>query len=244
MNQKLQQAIQATRAGENKKAQYLLTQTLQEEPDNSQAWYLLSLLVDSEEKQAIYLQRVVALEPTHEKAQARLHVLATAVPIVEAVTPPTALPVGAASDSDYSVFSAAPDEAGDLPDWMKESAGDETAVDDDMLRTIDDLLLVTPETSAGIPDWLQEDALGEWLEEGEESGATAVAYTPETAPAITPSELAIAQEASPSQLPVPIAKKPATPAKKDDSTLTAVLIILTVLAVVIALILVYMLLNL
>jgi hypothetical protein len=93
MNQKLQQAIQAARVGDNKKAQYLLSQTLQEDPEEVQAWYLLSLLVDSEAKQTAYLQRTLALDPTHEKAQARLVELtapAVAAEVVEEAAPMSA----------------------------------------------------------------------------------------------------------------------------------------------------------
>ena len=72
MSDKLQQAIQATRAGDKKNAQFLLTQAIQEDPDNPQSWYLLSLLVDDKEKKQSYLTKVLDLDPDHAKAHQQL----------------------------------------------------------------------------------------------------------------------------------------------------------------------------
>jgi len=72
MDERLAQAIEATRAGQKKEAQLQLTRLLRDDPASVQGWYLLSLLVDSGEKQAAFLNKVVALDPTHEKARQRL----------------------------------------------------------------------------------------------------------------------------------------------------------------------------
>jgi cytochrome c-type biogenesis protein CcmH/NrfG len=72
MSDKLQQAIQATRAGDQKNAQFLLTQAIQEEPNNPQSWYLLSLLIDDKEKKQTYLTKVLDIDPEHEKAHQHL----------------------------------------------------------------------------------------------------------------------------------------------------------------------------
>jgi hypothetical protein len=68
MNQKLQQAMAAAQSGQLREAQILLTQILNEDPDEVQAWFLLSHLVDSEQQQSVYLKKVLELDPTHEKA--------------------------------------------------------------------------------------------------------------------------------------------------------------------------------
>jgi len=72
MNPKLQQAMSAAREGRSKEAQVLLTQILSQDPEEAQAWFLLSHLVDSEQKQLAYLKKVLALDPHHEKAAQRL----------------------------------------------------------------------------------------------------------------------------------------------------------------------------
>lgn len=123
MTQKLQQAIQLARSGDKQKAQYLLAQTLQEEPENAQAWYLLSLLVDSESKQTAYLQRVLALDPTHEKAQARLAELTPAIVIAE---PDWFEEEEPEEEVDWFAATAVAEpakpaeSAADLPDWLYE----------------------------------------------------------------------------------------------------------------------------
>lgn len=75
MNPKLQQAMSAAREGRSKEAQVLLTQILSQDPEEAQAWFLLSHMVDSEQKQIAYLQKVLALDPQHEKAAQRLALL-------------------------------------------------------------------------------------------------------------------------------------------------------------------------
>lgn len=72
MDQRLQQAIASARSGKEKEAQFLLTQLLKDNPEEVHAWFLLSHLVDSEQKQLAYLKKAVAIDPNHEKAAARL----------------------------------------------------------------------------------------------------------------------------------------------------------------------------
>lgn len=123
MSQKLKQAITATRAGQPKEAQILLAQLLQENPNNTQAWYLLSLLVDSPTKKQAYLQKVVALDPTHEKAHEQLAQLQTLpeaeMPVVKTAAPtpePSLPPAKAAAD-----WAADERDAESIPDWLKET---------------------------------------------------------------------------------------------------------------------------
>ncbi len=108
MNQKLQQAMAAAQSGKSREAQVLLTQVLSEEPEEVQAWFLLSHLVESKQKQLAYLKKVVELDPGHEKAVERLSELEMS----DARLP--------------AVGTAEPEEpiSGTLPDWV-------TAVDEE-----------------------------------------------------------------------------------------------------------------
>ena len=69
MDEKLKDAIAAVRAGDKDTAQRQLTALLDEDPQQDQGWYLLSLLVDSPQKQAAYLSKTLSLNPLHEKAK-------------------------------------------------------------------------------------------------------------------------------------------------------------------------------
>jgi cytochrome c-type biogenesis protein CcmH/NrfG len=72
MELKLQQAIVATRAGRTDVAQQLLTQAIRENPNDADAWFLLGHLVDAPDRQALYLEKAVELEPDHAVAKQRL----------------------------------------------------------------------------------------------------------------------------------------------------------------------------
>lgn len=231
MNQNLQQAIAAARSGNHKKAQYLLTQTLQENPEETQAWYLLSLLVDSEDKQIAYLNQVLALDPTHEKAQERLAAL-TAVP-TPMPTSPDDLPL-------------AEQESGDLlPEWMADDLPD-TAVETPF--EAEEL----PEASAELeeeelPDWLQESVEDEWAWAEEEEEETAVP-APVEAPSSLAEEPVAAAETTPqtpekAPKPVPAKKQQPAPQKKSQgsSSLGIILALLVVLAILVGAFLVYLL---
>ncbi|MCB9446253.1 MAG: hypothetical protein H6669_18645 [Ardenticatenaceae bacterium] len=174
MNEKLQQAILAARNGQETEAQMLLTQVLKENPDETQAWFLLSTLVDSESKKAAYLGKVLTLEPEHQMAQkmlARLQrreTVETEVEVEEMISDAAveedeapAAPVVVSQDT--SDFLA--QQKGDtLPAWLVEEEGlevteetavpevtaeQETATDSDMV----------------IPDWLQDEVPESWSKE-------------------------------------------------------------------------------
>lgn len=147
MTTKLQHAINETRNGNKVKAQKLLADLLKEETDNVQAWYLLSLLVDSEEKKEAYLSRVLTLDPEHEKAQELLLTLEGDGEIT-------------ATDLDLAVDTEL-DEADDkkLPSWLEEEA-----------EKVPESLLIEEDPSEifndNLPDWLSgENAAMEVQEE-------------------------------------------------------------------------------
>ena len=235
MNQKLQQAIQATRNGNNKKAQYLLTQTLQENPNDTQAWYLLSLLVDSEEKQITYLNRVVALDPSHEKAQEKLAALTTAVSAT-VILPP--------SPNDLNLEDQ---ESGDLlPGWMADDTSDtffETAVTHEA-----DQQLPLKTISDEIPDWLSGSVVDEWAQAESETALYDEDEPNQLIEVFAEEPAMMIPEASPSPTTAPpkapaTKKEPAPKKKNQGSQLTLILAVLVLLAVLVGAFLIYLLIT-
>ena len=72
MELKLQQAIVATRAGRTDVAKHLLTQLIRENPSDADAWFFLGHLVDGPDRQTLYLEKAVELDPDHAIAKQRL----------------------------------------------------------------------------------------------------------------------------------------------------------------------------
>lgn len=69
MTPTLQEAIVAARQGDVERAQLLAAEVVQATPNDANAWYLLSQLVDSEARRAAYLSKTLALDPAHEQAR-------------------------------------------------------------------------------------------------------------------------------------------------------------------------------
>lgn len=146
MDVKLKEAIAAVRAGDRTSAQEQLTTLLAEKPEEVQGWYLLSLLVDSPQKQAAYLSKTLALDPNHAKAKEQLTTLQGA----GAMAATSTFEMDVAEPMDLWDQS----ESTSLPDWLEaepaslpipepaEAEEEETAVPNDTL-----------------PDWLQEPAM-------------------------------------------------------------------------------------
>ncbi len=203
MDAKLQQAIDASRAGDKVEAQKILVELLQENPDEVQGWYLLSLLVDSQEQQAAYAAKALALDPTHEKAQERLSQLQTK-PAVAATAVTTEAP-------DFII-----QEQGDtLPDWM---AGDEELVATTAVAAAE------PPTDGPVeeelPDWIQEPVSDSWMK-SDEPAPVAEATAAQTKPA---------QKTAVSQ---PKATKPKKKKQKKKINRLDLILALLVLAVII-----------
>lgn len=140
MNEQFQQAVVASRAGQIKEAQFLLTQSLQEDSSNANAWLLLSQLVDSKEKQQAYLAKAIELDPEHELAteyRAALDEDAAIVdlPVVEEVDEMADLE--AILDADVDDPLADLDESS-MDDWLSAAvAADSTDDEDDSLDVVD-----------------------------------------------------------------------------------------------------------
>lgn len=70
MTSTLQDAIGAVRQGNVEQAQRQLAEVISANPDDVQAWYLLSQIVDSDARRAAYLSKTLTLDPFHERAWA------------------------------------------------------------------------------------------------------------------------------------------------------------------------------
>lgn len=160
MSVTLQDAINATRNGDSVGAQKMLADILQADTENVQAWYLLALLVDSPSKKEAYLNRVLALDPTHEKAAALLDGLQTpaAVPVVTQQESnsfdnmnifETEKPVEAQFE-DPTMYDSDRDDS-ILPSWLDDDKSD---ISSEML--VDEAPSELFE--ADLPDWLDGDS--------------------------------------------------------------------------------------
>ena len=175
MDAKLQQAVDASRAGNKVEAQKILVELLQENPNEVQGWYLLSLLVDSKEQQAAYAAKALALDPHHEKAQERLSQLQTE-------------PAMAAT----AVTTEAPDfitqeQGNTLPDWM---AGDEELV---AATAVAAAKTPTDGAEEELPDWIQEPVSDSWMKSDEPAPgaeATVAKTKPAKETAVSPPQTA------------------------------------------------------
>lgn len=232
MSDKLQQAIQATRVGDKKNAQFLLTQAIQDEPDNPQSWYLLSLLVDDETKQQAYLTKVLDLDPDHIKAHEKLVAITeTAVPkpkIIELEEAATEMaPVILSSNSGDL---EAQDEGKTLPDWMADDLPD---ISDDTTSEVTETAVVAEKEP--VPDWLQDSVEDNW---DEDETKTAVADDVST-------ETTTIEDKKPQEKKAVAVKetKPAKPKKSSEANLNYMLIGLVVFAVIIFLILAYLIIT-
>jgi hypothetical protein len=70
MTTTLLDAIAAARAGEAERAQLITAEVIRNNPDDPNAWYLLSQLVDSDSRRAVYLAKTLSLAPDHPRARA------------------------------------------------------------------------------------------------------------------------------------------------------------------------------
>lgn len=100
MTSTLHDAIAAARAGDTERAQLIAATFVQNHPDDPNAWYLMSQLVDSDARRAAYLSKTLSLAPEHPRAAAEYAAL-------------TAQPVAVPADEIPSFIASAIDEAAD-----------------------------------------------------------------------------------------------------------------------------------
>lgn len=219
MNQMLQDAIAATRQGDKKEAQRLLANNLKENPNDVQSWYLLSMLVDSREKQAAYLSKALALDPNHTKAQARMGQLTkesgAAKPLI--------------SDTPFD-FEA--QETGEtLPSWLADETGYVAPEKDSTFGELEAISLEVQD----VPEWVVENVDETWTAPSKDTSHA------------QPRKTATKQVTPPKQAITPTAKKPAPakkPTKKQDTrNINIALGVLVFFAIIVSLILISMLIN-
>ncbi|MFO7661513.1 MAG: hypothetical protein R6X18_02845 [Chloroflexota bacterium] len=75
----MKEAIAAARAGDSERAQLLVAEIIQSDPNDPHAWYLMSQLVDSDARRATYLHKTLQLDPSHERARIEFSALPTEV---------------------------------------------------------------------------------------------------------------------------------------------------------------------
>ncbi len=157
MDSRLQEAIGAARAGETRTAQQLLTDVLKDDPAQVQAWFLLSHLVESPQKQQAYLGKVLALDPGHEQARQRFALLRSGQTGGAAQAAPIK-PAARVADAELDVVVQA--EGDTLPEWMAEDA--ELVQVDTAVPTLEAAAAQTTAPEE-LPDWLQESVSDEFL---------------------------------------------------------------------------------
>jgi cytochrome c-type biogenesis protein CcmH/NrfG len=239
MNEKLQEAISAARSGQKTEAQQLLAEVLKDDPNETQAWFLLSNLVDSKQKKAAYLSKVLALEPDHEMAQTmlgRLQEEAEPVSGAETVVEPEIMLEEAADEAEPApvVVSAntadflAQQRGDTLPDWLIEEDGLDFVTEGEAVVSDESSADEAVSEEEAVPDWLQEEVPESWEEVGETVVETAV--TPE---ASLPEKV----ESAPAPKPKPTTTDDV---QRQQKFLNGVLYALVVTAVIIFLILIYL----
>lgn len=224
MDNKLKEAIATIRAGDKQTAQRQLTSLLEENPQEEQGWYLLSLLVDSPQKQATYLSKTLALNPNHTKAKEQLETLHHQNQIA-----PTSTIDETESFEEADFFTQA--ESDSLPDWLEQE--DELVA----LQAIEEDMVDTAVPNTTIPDWLKEP----------------VVPAPKAHPAIQEEPTAVAQTSKPvkkseppakSQQPTAIKKtvkkQPQKAPRKNAAGLNIILSVLVLLALIVMVLLAYL----
>lgn len=93
MNEQLQQARQAMESGNRAQSQIILAKLLKTEPNNGDAWFLLSEMAVSDEQRTAFLRRVLALNPNHAGAQQKLAEIESPLP-VQPIVEPEVVPAG------------------------------------------------------------------------------------------------------------------------------------------------------
>lgn len=122
MSATLQDAINAARGGDTEQALWLAADVARQHPDDANAWYLLSQLVDSDARRAAYLSKTLALNPGHERARVELAALPPEVTAALVGGPPLSA-VEAVAEPEPVVATTAESgqvAAGDgVPDWLR-----------------------------------------------------------------------------------------------------------------------------
>lgn len=231
MTATLQDAIAAVRAGETERAQLLAAEVIRDNPDDANAWYLLSQMVDSDARRAIYLHKALALDPEHSRARAEFDALPTAAvaslsgapaaePVVAEIVEaePVEIELGEAELVELwpiEMEAVAPTDVGVAPTDVGVTA--ETIVESEATPT---------ETT---PEWLRPPS----------PEPVAVAES-------VPAPVVVAPRPAPAPAPAPVRPRqtppPPPPRRRGNGALTALLVILVLLTLAVLAVLAYLLL--
>ena len=230
MDEKLKEAIAAVRMGDKETAQRQLTDLLEEDPKQVQGWYLLSLLVDSPQKQAAYLSKTLALNPDHAKAKTQLAALQAAGTLASTTT--------IAEETSQPMDVLAQSETDELPDWLREAGGESETPAIPAAQAEE-----TAVPAEDLPDWLKEPAAlpdASSSTRPVEDQPTVVGKTAE--PVSKPDKIAADLQKTLDR-PQQKQTKAARTAKQNTRNLNIVLGLLVTLAVIIIILLAYLLLS-
>ncbi|GAB4282492.1 MAG: hypothetical protein Kow0080_36420 [Candidatus Promineifilaceae bacterium] len=218
MDERLAQAIAAARHGQKKEAQFLLTQLLKDNPEETQGWFLLSHLVDDPTQKQAFLQKVLALDPAHEKAQSTLKKLTTVG---------SSMPAFSVSEDDDYMAQAA---GNTLPNWL--------ANDADNLRLDEvEATLAQTSTQQDVDEDDEEIELPNWLSNFEDDDDL---FTDSPGPK-TAVNMQTPKEKKPEKvLTTAPNQSPKIKAKKQEKGLTLILYALIAVSVLVFIALVYL----
>ncbi len=239
MDTQLKEAIALVRSGEREAAQKQLVSFLDEKPEEAQGWYLLSLLVESPQKQATYLSKAVAINPNHAKAQAQLTTLQRAGTLAPTST--------ILSEADVPEDIVAQAEGETLPDWLIAEQGMELPTTPE----VNEELVDTAVPNETLPDWLKEPAAIPQEENSDpsdpiEESPTVVGQTAQADDEPSKTVDALRQQTAATTVSKQPAKKQAKakPAANQNTTgLNIILTLLIVLAIVVMVMLAFLILT-
>lgn len=233
MDNQLKEAITLARAGEREAAQRELTTFLEEKPEEAQGWYLLSLLVDSPQKQAAYLSKTLDINPNHAKAKEQLEVLQSSGTLAPTST--------ISSDSNQADVVLEQAESDHLPDWLQQEQEWEASPSIEITET-DEETAVPNDT---LPDWLKEpaDIFQDALIKPIEESPTIVGHTAQSNDESDKTVSALrqqAQEKTIAKKPTKKQSKPKPSASKSTASLNIILGMLILLALVVVVMLAFL----
>ena len=158
----LQKAIAAAHAGDKDQARDLADQVIQDDPENENALYLMSALVDSDEEREAYLSQILIVNPDHAGAQKYL-AQADEVQVDE--------PAGEFEEEIVVSEVDLVDEYDHLDETIVVGAAAVAAAEEIPEISLEPERLVDEDVSETVPDWLmdEEEFVGEQIDgdEGE-----------------------------------------------------------------------------
>ncbi len=254
----LQKAIAAAHAGDKDQARNLADSVIQDDPENENALYLMSALVETDEEREAYLSQILIVNPDHPGAQKYLahsdephsgepeYEESTVEYEAESVVAEAVLAEDDQHAETIVVGAAALAAANEVQEITQVS---ESVIDEEISQAVPDWLLDEEEVVVGtkneaegeldlseideVPDWLNDDPS---LPAEEAPSAEPVAERQEVVAEETVVE-ALEQlvEQEPVEVPKAAAqqRKPAAKKGPSDRALTIMLIILVLVAVII-----------